>query len=88
MLGAIEIEHLTRDRFEIPFGATMPAAQIASIKADHDCGSHCVNIGIRHSLGTQSRDMLADTAGSIAHRAGINSAANGQQLGEQISHLS
>jgi hypothetical protein len=32
--------------------------------------------------------MLADTAGSIAHRAGIDGAPDGQQLGEQISHLS
>ena len=38
MLRSIDIEHLARQHFEIPFGATMPAAQIASIKADHDCG--------------------------------------------------
>ncbi len=88
MLRSIDIEHLARQHFEIPFWATMSAAQIASIKVDHDCGSHCVNIGIRRSLGTQSRDMLADTAGSIAHRAGIDGAPDGQQLGQQISHLS
>ena len=59
MLRSIDIEHLARQHFEIPFGATMLAAQTASIKADHDCRSHCVNVGIRHFLGTQSRDMLA-----------------------------
>ena len=78
MLGSIEIEHLARDYFEIPFGATMPAAQIASIEADHDRRSHRVNVGICGSLGTQPRDTLADAAGSIAHCAGIDSAADGQ----------
>ncbi len=32
--------------------------------------------------------MLADTAGSIAHRTGIGGAADGQQFCEQISRLS
>jgi hypothetical protein len=46
MLGSIEIEHLARDHFEIPCGATMPAAQIASIEANHNGRSHRVNVGI------------------------------------------
>ena len=66
----------------------MPAAQIASIEADHDRRSHRVNVGICGSLGTQPRDTLADAAGSIAHCAGIDGSADGQQLGKQISHLS
>jgi hypothetical protein len=52
MLGSIEIEHFARDHFEIPFGATMPAAQIASIEADHDCRSHRINVGICSTLGS------------------------------------
>ncbi len=87
MLGSIEIEYLARDHFEIPFRATMPAAQIASIEADHDRRSHRVNVGICGSLGTQPRDMLADAAGSIAHRAAVDGAAHGQQFCKQVGNL-
>ena len=87
MLGSIEIEHLTRDHFEIPFRATMPAAQIAPIEADHDRRSHRVNVGICDSLGTQPRDMLADAACSNAHRAAVDGAAHGQQFCKQIGNL-
>ena len=72
MLRSIEIEHLARDHFKIPLGATMPAEQIAAIEADHDGGSHSVNVRICGSFGTQPRDTLADAAGSIAHRAGVD----------------
>ena len=65
----------------------MPATQIASIKADHDRRSHRVNVGICRSLGTQPRDMLADAAGSIAHCASVDSAADGQQFRKQIGDL-
>ncbi|MGD9657004.1 MAG: hypothetical protein AB7U61_05075 [Methylocystis sp.] len=64
MLRSIDIEHLAREHFEFSLVVTMPAVQIASPKADHDSGGHRVNVGIRHSLGTQSRDMVADTAAS------------------------
>ena len=58
----------------------MPAAQIASIEADHDCRGHRINVGICGTLGSQPRDTLADAAGSIAHRAAVDGACHGQQL--------
>ena len=62
----------------------MPAAQIAFIEANHNGRSHRVNVEIYGSLGRQPRDLLADAAGSIAHSAGVDSAADGQRLGKQI----
>ena len=43
---SIEIQDLSGDHFEIAFGATMPAAQIAAVEADHDRRGHCVDLGI------------------------------------------
>ncbi len=87
MLGSIEIEHLARDHFEIPFRATMRAAQIALIEDDHDRRSHRVNVGICDSLRMQPRDMLADAACSIGHRAAVDGAAHGQHFRKQIGNL-
>ena len=58
MLGSIEIENLSGDHFEIAFGATMPAAQIAAVEADHDRRGHCVDLGIWCSGRTQLRNTL------------------------------
>ena len=88
MLGSIEIEDLSGDHFEIAFGATMPAAQIASVEADHDRRGHCVDLGIWCSGRTQPRNTLAHSAGPITHCAGVDPTADGQQLSKQISHFS
>ena len=85
MLRTIEIEHLARNHFEISFGATMPAAQIPAIEADHDRRRYGVDFGICGSAGTQPRDALADAAGLTAYCAGVDSAAYGQEFCKQIS---
>lgn len=46
MRRSIEIEHLTRDHFGIACRATMPAAQLASIEANHNGSNHNVNVGV------------------------------------------
>src|SRR5208337_908233 len=58
------------------------------VETDHDRRGHCVDLGIWGSGRTQTCYTLADTAGPIPHRAGVDSAADGQQLGKEISHFS
>ena len=87
MLRAVKIEHFAGDHFEIAFGTTMPATQIAAIETDHDRRSHRIDVGICGSLGAQPRDALADAAGSIAHCASVDRAADGQQFRKQIGDL-
>src|SRR5208337_2867590 len=84
ILRSIEIEHLASYYFEIAFGATMTAAQVAAVEPDHGRRSHGVDFWICASRWTQSRDTLADASGSIAHSAGVYCAANGQQLSKQL----
>jgi hypothetical protein len=88
MLRSVEIKHLARDHFEIAFRAAMPAAQISAVETDHDRRGHCVDLGIWGSGRTQTCYTLADPAGPIPHRTGVDSAADGQQLGKEISHFS
>lgn len=83
MLRPVAIEHLASDHFEIALGAPMSAAQVAAVEADHDRGRHRVDVRIRSSGRMQPRHPLTDAAGSIAHRAGVDGAADRQQLGEK-----
>ena len=87
MLRSIQIERLAGNHLEIALRATMPAAQIAAIEANHSGRSHRVNVGICRSLGTLPCDTLADVAGSIAHRTGVDGASQGQQLRKQVGDL-
>ncbi len=83
MLRSIEVEHLAGDHFEVAFGATMPAAQVAAVEPDHDRRGDCVDHRIWGARRTEPRNAFAHAAGPIAHRADVDGAADGQQLGEE-----
>jgi hypothetical protein len=82
MLSSLSINHLARDHLEMAPIPTMPVADVAAIKPDHD------RIGwLRRVGGMLLHDGLAHPHHSVPHRAGMLRAAHRQQLGQQGGDL-